>query len=62
MQARDVGESLLHHPVDAGPGKTRADVARHRQVMHDIAEGGGFDEEDRAHAVACAGLSFRMCA
>jgi hypothetical protein len=32
------------------------DVARHRQVVHDIAERGGFDEEDGMHAGRGNGL------
>ena len=38
VHADDVAIGLFHHPVDARARKARADVAHHRQIVHDVAE------------------------
>jgi len=46
VQAGQVDEVFLYHPVDAGLGKLAMEIAEYRQVVDDIAQGRCFDEEN----------------
>ena len=40
---------FLYDPIDASVRKTAADIARNREVVDDVPEGRGLDEEDLEH-------------
>ena len=43
MQARNVGKGFFNTPVNPGVRKRPVHIAEHWQVMHHIAQRGGFD-------------------
>ena len=45
MQARDVGERFLDAPVDLRLGKRAQEITDDGQVVHDVAERGGLDQQ-----------------
>ena len=46
MQPGNVGKGLLDTPVDLRVWKAAAQIADDGQVVHDVAERGGFDQQD----------------
>jgi hypothetical protein len=52
MQRDQRRVGLFHHPIYARLRKSAADIARNRQVVDDVPERGGLDEEDLEHGAS----------
>jgi UDP-glucose:(heptosyl)LPS alpha-1,3-glucosyltransferase len=59
VQRWDVGKALLHHPVEAHSRDVRTDVCQDRQIVDDVAQGRGLDDEESRHG-AYFRIQFRL--